>query len=55
MIADIVELKVTSDGGKVERKIIVQESITVYNLHKVIQFTLFPNKTDDAIAATVSV
>jgi hypothetical protein len=48
----LVGLKLTSADGKVEREIVAQGSITVYNLHKVFQFCLTPSKSDDTIAAT---
>lgn len=51
----LVGLKLTSADGKVEREIVAQGSITVYNLHKVFQFCLFPSKSDDTVATTVSV
>lgn len=53
--ATLVELKLASRDGKVERKIICTNRITVFNLHKVIQFCLFPSKGDDTVAGTVSV
>jgi hypothetical protein len=51
--SDLVSLKLCSTGGHIERDIIVQESITVYNLHKVIQFSLNARQTDDGIACKV--
>lgn len=51
----LVGLRVISDGGKIERDVVVQESITVLNLHKVIQWSLNPRQSDDSIAATVGV
>jgi hypothetical protein len=51
--SDLVSLKLCSTGGQVQRDIIVQESITVYNLHKVIQFSLNARQTDDGIACKV--
>lgn len=49
----LVGLKLTSLDGKVERDIICTTAITVFNLHKVIQWSLFPSKGDDTVAATV--
>jgi hypothetical protein len=51
----LVGLRVISDGGKIERDIVVQESITIFNLHKVIQWSLNPRQSDDGIATTVRV
>lgn len=51
----LVDLKLTSADGKVEREIVALETITVLNLHRVFQFCLMPSKSDDAIAATVRV
>jgi len=52
--SNLVALKLSSALGDVERDIVVQESITLYNLHKVIQFCLAPSRGDEAIAGTVS-
>jgi hypothetical protein len=49
----LVGLKLTSLDGKVEREMICTTAITVFNLHKVIQWSLFPSKGDDTVAATV--
>lgn len=51
----LIDLKLTSADGKVEREIVALETITVFNLHRVFQLCLFPSKSDDAIAATVRV
>jgi hypothetical protein len=51
----LVSLKLNSADGKIEREIVAHGSITVYNLHRVLQFCLTPSKSDATIAATVSV
>jgi hypothetical protein len=51
----LVGLRVISDGGDIERDIVVQESITIFNLHKFIQWSLNPRQSDDGIATTVRI
>jgi hypothetical protein len=48
----LVSLKLISADGKIEREIVAHGSITVYNLHRVLQFCLTPSKSDATIAAT---
>lgn len=53
--ATLVGLKLTSAGGLIERDVVVQECITMFNLHKVFQLSLNSRQSDDSIAAKVGI
>lgn len=52
--ATLVGLRLQSRLGFIQRDVIVPESITVFNLHKVLQFALNCRQTDDGIASKAS-
>lgn len=52
MFATLVGVKLAGPG-KVERDVVVTESILLFNLHRVFQFCLHSSFSDDGIAAVV--
>lgn len=52
-MATLVQLKVSDPSGKVERELIVSKSISMYNLHRALQFCLKPSQSDSAIDGMV--
>jgi hypothetical protein len=52
MFSTLVGVKLAGPG-KVERDVVVTESISLYNLHRVFQFCLHSAFSDDKIASIV--
>lgn len=52
-MATLVSLKLTSAGRLIERSLVVPQCITLYNLHRVIQYALVPSISDDRVDAMV--
>lgn len=50
----LLQLKVVSGSGLVERDIIVRANNPPKQLHRVIQFCLFPSLSDETISVKVS-
>lgn len=51
--APLVQLQLSSSNGKIERNIIVMESIELFNLHRVIQMCLSASQSETSIATKV--
>lgn len=49
MATDLALLRVFDPKGKVSREIVVTESTTMFNLHRVLQFCIKPRQADSVI------
>jgi hypothetical protein len=50
----LVRVALTSANGRVERDVIVLDSISMYNLHRCMQYCINPRQRDDDIEEMVS-
>ena len=50
--SELVQLKISGPGG-VERDLVANETMTMWHLHRAIQFCLAPSQSDDTVAAKV--